>query len=368
MNGIVRNDQEAMESSPPIESPISLLWLLIFFTALFTSSTAISAESKPLLRVLRHVAMAAELEFILYGADALTEPEALLAAGRDAMAAVDALEQRISSWQPSSQTSLINRDAAEQPVTVGSDLIEMLIRARHFYEATNGVFDVTIAPLVSLWGFYRDAQTLPDEATVKQTLEKVGLKHVTLDVGARTVFFERPDMRVDFGGIAKGVALDRAAVILKEQGVKSARLSIGTSTIVALGAPPGATGWTVDLRSPYNSNDDAHFATVEIRDESLSTSSGAERYVNIGGKRYSHILDPRTGMPAVTEVRSATVIAPTGTESDALSTAFFVMGLDATRAYCEQHPHVRAILLIESGDAPETVYINMSHQTTKEQQ
>ncbi len=370
MNGIVQQFQKVMPrpDSYRVCDSIPLSLLLVFLAVLFPMKTGNSAEGKPPLRVMRHIAMAAELEFILYGADATTEPEALLAAGRDAFAAVDALEQRISRWQPSSQTSLINRGAAERPVTVGSDLIEILLRARHFYETTDGVFDVTVGPLLSLWGFYRELSALPDEAVVKQTLQKVGLNHVKLDIKARTVFFERPGMYLDFGGIGKGLALDRAAVVLREQGVQSARLSIGTSTLVALGAPPDAAGWTVDLRSPYNSNDDAHFATVNIRDESLSTSSGAERYVELDGKRYSHILDPRTGMPARSDVISATAIAPTGVESDALSTAFFVMGLEATRAYCKQHPHVRAILLIESGDAPETVYVNISNEMIKEQQ
>lgn len=318
------------------------------------------------LQIMRHIAMATELEFVLYGTGSQADHEVLRAAGHEAFAAVDALEQRISRWRPDSWTSLMNRNADEQPVTVDGDVFELMLRSRHFYETTQGAFDITVGPLLALWGFYGDSGAFPANEALKQVLDKVGLNHVILDSERRTVFFERPGMRVDFGGIGKGLALDRAAAVLEDKGIRSARLSIGTSTIVALGAPPEKAGWKVDIRSPYNSDEDGFIATVVIRDKSLSTSSGTERFVEIDGKRYSHIFDPRTGMPVMTGVMSATAIAPSGVESDALSTAFLVMGLEATRSYCERHPHVRAILVLEDGAAPETVYINFSSDGIKE--
>lgn len=336
----------------------------ITFLTLFIP-LSLQAESPPL-RLLRHIAMATDFEAILYGKSASTDPESLLAAGREAFVAVDLLENNISSWKTDSWTSLVNRKAAEGPVTVSSDLIELLEESRIYYNATGGVFDVTVGPLIDLWRKHATMEMLPNPEEVKQVLGQIGLKYVMVDKNARTVSFAQDGLRLDFGGIAKGLALDRMANVLRDEGVDSARLSAGTSTILALGAPPDDNGWTVDIRSPYNTDDTTHIATVKIRDESLSTSANTSRFFLIDGKRYSHIIDPRTGAPADSGISSATVIAPTGIESDALSTAFFIMGVEAARAYCSAHPQIRAILVRDEDGSCETIYINFTDDLTKE--
>ena len=316
-------------------------------------------SEKPPVRSIRHVAMFTDFEAILYGKDANTVPEALLSAGRAAFEAVDALENRISNWRADSYTSLVNRKAAEGPVKVSTDLIEILENARTVHKDTGGAFDVTVGPLIQFWKAQEKQGTFPKQEEVKPVLEHIGLKYVIIDKQAETVFFERPGLCLDFGGIAKGLALDRMAVVLAENGVKTALLNAGTSSLVALGAPPGETGWTVSIDSPYNTDSTEPIATVQICDESLSTSSNARRYLDIGGKHYSHILNPSTGMPAE-GLASATAIAPTGVESDALSTAFFVMGVEGVRAYCAAHPKVRAILFEDRPDKTEAIFINFS--------
>lgn len=344
--------------------PVVSFVLLYSIAAVFGAPCERTDASLPL-RVIRQVAMAAEFEILLYAARPDADPESLRDAAQAAFAAVDALEARISRWQPDSIISRINRNAAEHPVQTPADIFQLLQHSSSFYESTGGVFDVTVGPLLELWGFYGKKGAYPDAAALKQTMGKIGLSHVRLDADAQTVFFERPGMTLDFGGIGKGLALDYAATVLQEQGIAVARLQGGTSTIVALGAPPGKPGWTVDIRSPYN-NENAPIATIDICNESLSTSSLSERYVEIEGKRYGHIIDPRTGMPA-SGVASATAIAPTGMESDALSTAFLIMGPEAVRAYCREHPHVRALLAVESDGAFETIYINFGNVLKKEQ-
>lgn len=335
--------------------------LIIGTTFLLVSSSApIQAQlEKPPVRSIRHVAMHTDFEIILFGKDAKTDPEALLDAGRTAFEAVDALENRISNWKADSYTSLVNKKAVEGPVKVSTDLIEILENARTVHRDTGGAFDVTVGPLIQFWKTQEKQGTFPKPEEVKPVLERIGLNYVIVDKRAETVFFERSGLSLDFGGIAKGLALDRMAVVLAENGVKTALLNAGTSSLVALGAPPGEVGWTVTIDSPYNTESAEPIATLQICDESLSTSSNARRYLDIGGKHYSHIFDPKTGMPA-SGIASATAIAPTGVESDALSTAFFVMGVEGVRAYCAAHPKVRAILFEDRCDKTEAIFINFS--------
>ena len=158
--------------------------------------------------------------------------------------------------------------------------------------------------------------------------------------------FSISGMLLDFGGIGKGLALDVAAEVIKNYGVSSAILHAGTSTVLAIGTPPGASGWTVRIRNPYNTSE--YIDEVCLKDESLSTSASYEKWFELDGKKYCHIVDPRTGLP-VEGMVSATAIVSSGTLSDALSTEFFVMGAEETQKYCKEHPDVRAILVPHNG-------------------
>lgn len=339
---------------------------LITIHALSTVEAA-AVESQPLpVVVVRHIAMATDFELIIYGNHPEDDPEALREYGRDAFVAVDKLEDEISTWRSGSVASRINREAASHPVKLSTDMLRLLQESEKYYHKTGGVFDITIGPLLELWGFNRKEGRLPSEEALQETLQSVGFKHIQLNAEESTVYFTRPGVRVDFGGIGKGMALDRVAAILENQGIKSARLNGGSSTIIGLGSPPGKPGWTVDIDSPYNIGNSEPVARVTICDEAMSTSSGSERYIEIDGKRYGHILDPRTGWPTSSGVISATAIVPTGIESDVLSTAFFVMGEEAVRAYCNIHRNVRCVLLVESGAETEVLYFNFDDEAEKE--
>lgn len=316
--------------------------------------------------VVQHLAMATDFELIIFGNHSDDDPEALREAGREAFASVDRLEDEISTWRPTSSASRVNKDAASHPVKASRDLFTILQASETYFHKTGGVFDITVGPLMELWGFNRKQGRFPDEVSLKDTLQSVGFQHIQLNSDDRTVFFNRPGMRIDFGGIGKGMALDRIAAILENQGIKRARLNGGSSTIIAMGAPPGKAGWTVDIDSPYNRKDSVPIATVSICDEAMSTSSASERYIEIDNKRYGHILDPRTGWPTSNSVISATAIVPTGIESDVLSTAFFVMGEEAVRAYCSIHRYVRCVLLVESGAETKVLFFNFDDEAKKE--
>lgn len=305
---------------------------------------------------LAHGAMGSLFELFLYGEAERLDDTLLTQAGRRAFAEIDALEAEISSWQEDSETSAINRNAGIAPVAAGERLWETLEAARTAYEQTGGAFDVTVGPLVDLWREAEAADRVPAETEIAEALERVGFQHVQMDEDARTVYLDRPGMRLDFGGIGKGQALDVAAAQLRRYGVRRALIHGGTSSVVAIGAPPGAGGWTISIRNPY-SMDSEPVAEVEIRDEALSTSAASEALLQRDGARYGHIYDPVTGAPA-TGVISATAIAPDGMRSDALSTAFFVMGVAGTQAYCEAHPEVRALLVLAEDGVPRPMRIN----------
>lgn len=339
--------------------------LLCASLACSCSEVYADAPSVPV-RTINHIAMYTDFKAILYGESPDTDPESLLAAGRAAFSAVDALENRISNWKADSYTALVNKKAANAPVRVSVDLVEILEESRRIYTDTGGAFDVTVGPLIQFWKAQEKRGIFPDPEELKPVLERIGLKYVLVDKVDNTVFFERPGMNLDFGGIAKGLALDRMAVVLAENGVNTALLNAGSSTILGIGHPKEEAGWTISIDSPYNTDIKKSIASVVLCNESLSTSSNAERYLDIDGKRYSHVFNPHSGMP-VGGLASATAIAPTGVESDALSTAFFVMGVAGVRAYCNAHPKVRAVLLEDGCQQNEAIFINFPEDKPKEQ-
>ncbi len=321
-------------------------------------------EAKPAAAVpsvhLTHTAMTADFDFLLFGDGPDADPQYLRESAQEAFDAIDALEQTISNWIDGSPTAVMNRDAGDKPVVVPPELFSLMVTSKKFNEETSGVFDVTVGPLLKLWGFYGKKGGLPSPDEVKQSLELVGMNRVQLNRADHSVKFERPGMRVDFGGIGKGLAVDRAAAILKDKGIRSGRISGGTSSIIVWGSPPQGGGWTIDIRDPYVSGEVARppLAKVVIHDESLSTSSNSEKYIEMNGKKYGHIFDPRTGMPAETNIVSATSVAPTGTESDAITKAFFILGVEGAREFCKKHPQDRALLIVDHDGKPEVVRIN----------
>ncbi len=180
------------------------------------------------------------------------------------------------------------------------------------------------------------------------------MRHVILDSTRRTVRYRRSGLEINLGAIGKGYALDRAAELLRDRwGVDSGLLHGGTSSVLALGAPPGRTaGWSISLKHPADEN--RTIGNVNLRNRALGTSAATYQFFEYNGRKLGHLLDPRRGWPAE-GVRQATALAPTAAEADALSTAFFVMGLAETRLYCQSRPHIGAIILPEDNAMPVTL-------------
>jgi thiamine biosynthesis lipoprotein len=275
-----------------------------------------------------------------------------------AFEAIDDLEARLSTWRPDSQISAINRRGAKGPVAASPEIIRAIATAKELWESTEGAFDITVGPILELWGFYEDKEGLPSSAEIQVALEQVGMDKVLINRLESTVSLQAQGMRLDFGGVGKGMALDKAARILKDFGIQSALLHGDTSTIIALGAPPNREHWTVHMMNPYNL--DEHLDTFALMDASYSFSGCTGNVREIGDKPYCHIIDPRTGTP-VEGVLAVSAIAKTATESDALSTAFLVMGREGIGKFCQSRPEIAAIFVaLPSDGKPKPERIGMS--------
>jgi thiamine biosynthesis lipoprotein len=246
-------------------------------------------------------------------------------ASRAAFRRIADLDAILSDYQPESELSRLSARAGGPPVAVSPDLFDVLDRAKRLWERSDGAFDVTMAPVGRLWRRARRDHRLPDPALLRRARGLVGSNHLHLDPVGRTARLELPGMKLDAGGIAKGYAAQAAIDVLKARGITRA-LAAGAGDIVVGDAPPGAAGWTVEMASLRDPKADAG-RTLLLKDAAISTSGDAERYVVIDGKRYSHIVDPRTGL-GVIDRAGVTVIARDGATADALATAVYVLGPD----------------------------------------
>jgi thiamine biosynthesis lipoprotein len=233
------------------------------------------------------------------------------------------LENLLSNYQPRSEWSKVNQEAADGPVRVSPELFEFLKTCLDYSRATEGAFDITVGPLVRTWGFYRGTGRLPHRAEIRGALARTGYERVRLDAGQNTVSFSRRGVEIDPGGIGKGYAVDQVVAILRQRGIRSALVSAGGSSMYGLGAPPGEKGWKVKIRHPKRTDQNA--AEVLLRDSSMSTSGTSEKFFVSGGKVYSHIFDPRTGYPAP-GMLSVSVIAPRTLDSEAWTKPLFILG------------------------------------------
>jgi thiamine biosynthesis lipoprotein len=271
-------------------------------------------------------------------------------AANDALDLIDRLEAQLTVYRSTSEVSRLNRVAGLAPVPVESGLFDLLAFAAQLSGETDGAFDITAGPLIKAWGFFRRQGRVPEPDELAEALGRVGMTHVELNPERRSVRFRKRGMEINLGSIGKGYALDRAALKLwDEWGVRSALLHGGTSSVLAIGTPPGEPrGWAIGIKHPWEPT--RRLATVRLRGRALATSGATFQNFEYNGRRLGHLLDPRTGRPAE-GVALAMALAPTASEADALATAFYVLGVEATRRYCDTHPDVSAVILPDSPDA-----------------
>lgn len=248
----------------------------------------------------------------------------------------------MSIHRADSELSQLNTRAAFQPVAVSPDLFRVIAKSLEISRETDGAFDVTIRPLADLWGFTWNEYRMATESELKAALPHVDYRFVELDSSRRTVRFRAPGVSIDLGGIAKGFAVDCAIQRLRALGVSNAMVKAGGDLRV-IGAPPGMPHWTVQLEDPRK---EGRRPSIPLRNAALSTSGNYENFFEVQGKRHSHILNPRTGLP-VEGLAACTVVAPTCMESDAWATAFFVHGVERSLAEFGRRFSIRFTLVPE---------------------
>jgi thiamine biosynthesis lipoprotein len=258
---------------------------------------------------------------------------------------LDRLEDQLSVYREHSEISRLNRHAAEEPVAVEPRLFALLQTALRIHADTRGAYDITAGPLSNAWGFTRRAGAMPTAESLAAARECVGSQFLELDADAHTVRFLKGGLQINLGSIGKGYALDRCAESLAGVGIDHFLLHGGHSSVLgrgAHGALADEQGWTVGVRNALHP--DRRLGQLRLKDRALATSGSGTQFFQHAGRRYGHILDPRSGWPAE-GVLSVSVLAPSAAEADALSTAFYVLGLRATQEYCRQHAEVAAVML-----------------------
>ncbi|HKQ40597.1 MAG TPA: FAD:protein FMN transferase [Verrucomicrobiae bacterium] len=279
-------------------------------------------------------AMATRFEIVLCGENATS----LRAAGEEALDEIERLEAQLSIYRPSSEIANINARAAREPVRVEPALFRLLQRAKQLSEETEGAFDITIAPLMRIWGLMGTKVGLrvrPSGAELAEARACVGMGLVELNPKNFTIRFVRPGVMLDLGAIGKGYAIEQAAEILRETGVTRALIHGGTSTVCAIGGP-----WKVAI----DSDKEDPLTVVELTNMALSVSAVWGKSFQIGDKTYGHVLDPRTGKP-VNRALLAAVILPSATETDALSTALLTVGVPGHKQIQTLRSGMRSLVL-----------------------
>ncbi|MBA2115686.1 FAD:protein FMN transferase [Bremerella alba] len=307
------------------------------------SSAASTAPGAYLIQLTRK-AMACQFEVYLNAVGPGTETEA----GVAALDLVTELEQQLSAYRYDSEICMLGATAYLRPQVVESRLFELLELAVQLYRDTNGAFDITAGPLIKAWGFFDREGKVPGEADLASAMSLIGSNRLTLDETHRTILFEKEEVELNLGSIGKGYALDRCREQLCEAGVADFLVHGGTSSVLAQGVRRDGTqrdGWEVGV--PHPLRPDRRIGTVHLKDEALGTSGAAFQAFFHEGKKYGHVLDPRTGQPA-TSVLSATVIASSAALADALATACYVMGPEETEALLTKYPDV-SVLLVKEG-------------------
>ncbi len=288
--------------------------------------------------------MGTVLEISLYG----LEPQPAARALDDLYAVADELDALLSVYQPDSELSQLNRMAGRGPQPVDPAVAEILRLSIAYSNLTHGAFDVTIGPLVELWEEAAARDALPTTAELADARSRVGSD--AIDVGPDgAVSLAREGMKINLGGIAKGYALDRMLPLLEQHGVESALLNFGQSSTWARGAPPGSPGWRLLVRGPGGE----FVGTIALRDQALSVSGSIGQWVEIGGRRYGHIVDPRSG-GLLTSQRQAVVVARDASLAEALSTALLVLDPEAGLAVVAAQPDCEALLIEETGERHST--------------
>ena len=258
---------------------------------------------------------------------------------------ISRIEKLISSWDPNSQTSTINNNAGVAPVKVDTELFLLIERAIQISKITDGAFDISYAAMDKIWKFDGSLQEMPTEDIIRQSVAKVGYKNIILNKEEGTVFLKLPGMKIGFGAIGKGYSADKAKDRLMKEGVVAGMIN-ASGDLNCWGKKPDGSPWLVGITNPLNKN--KVFSWFPIENSAVVTSGDYEKFVVLNGKRYAHIIDPRTGIPA-SGLTSVSIFAPKAELADALATSVFVMGIETGTNLVNQLKGIECVIVDDRG-------------------
>lgn len=271
-----------------------------------------------------------------------------------AFARVGALNQVMTDYDPESELMRLGREPLGKPIRVSAELFSILTEAQRIAELSGGAFDPTIGPVVRLWRRARRLETLPSAESLALARARVGWTNFLCDSPSQTITLLASNLQFDLGGIAKGFAADQALQVLRDHGIPSAL--VAASGDIAVGAaPPGQRGWRVSIGTPFQREGRAQ--TLLLQNAAVSTSGDSEQFVVIGGKHYSHIVDPRTGI-GLTNRCQVSIIAAHATQTDAFATAVSILGAERGRRLIQSQSQMSAIIYRETLTGVETIMVN----------
>lgn len=255
------------------------------------------------------------------------------------------VEDSISSWKPTSQTSKINQNAGIKPVKVSKELFDLIKRSKEISKLTRGYFDISFASIDKIWDFQKKYTQIPDSLEVKKSVSKINYENIILNNEKQTVFLKEKGMKIGFGAIGKGFVAEHIKKLWKKQGV-SVGLINASGDLTCFGVPPQSEAWKIGITNPFDKTHDLGW--FDLKDSGVVTSGGYEKYVEINGKRYAHIINPKTGWPSE-GLASVTIFCANAELADALATAVFVMGAEKGISFINQLKGVEALLVDNQG-------------------
>jgi thiamine biosynthesis lipoprotein len=275
----------------------------------------------------------------------------------DAVEEIKRIEKLFTTFDESSQTNLINRNAGIAPVKVDREVYDLIERSKKISTLTQGAFDITYGSIDKrLWNFDKTMTSLPDPQTAKQLVRLINYRNVILDEKNCSVFLKEKGMRIGFGGIGKGYAAEKAKSLLQQKGVKSGIIN-AAGDLTAWGHQPNGKPWTIGIADPDTKRQ--AFSFLEITNTSIATSGNYEKFILIDGKKYSHTIDPKTGLP-VRGIKSVTIICPNAEIADAMATPVMIMGIKTGLDMLNQMKGIAGIVIDDNDKIYTTKNINLT--------
>lgn len=312
----------------------ALILALVFFAGVFQISAQVLVKRQATL-------MGSVFQFTLVDRDSLSASRHM----EELVAEINRIENLISEWKPESQVSAVNRNAGIKPVKVDREVFELTQRAVFYSQISNGAFDISIAALDKIWKFDGSMSQVPQQELIAKSVENVGYQHIVLDSVNSTIYLSRAGMKIGFGSIGKGYAADRGRALMQAAGVKAGIVN-ASGDLTTWGEQLSGKPWAIGISNPFKRH--KVLKVLKMREGAVATSGSYEKYVEIGGQKYAHIMNPKTGYPSQGLV-SVTIYGPTAEFSNALSTSIMVLGKREGMKLLKKYPRNKGLLVSEKG-------------------